>query len=102
MILDWSVPKPLFEPTFLEDTQVEVKHQWVVKQVLDETISISLCKVTYHHLFQSFQIFGDDVNIATKKEFTQIFLLNAHNVNFLIFDQREKLFQKTLFLKNRA
>ena len=35
-----------------------------------EIISISLSKVTYHHIFQSFKIFRDDVTIATKKEFT--------------------------------
>ena len=35
------------------------------KQVPKESISISLSKVTYHHIFQSFKIFGDDVNIAT-------------------------------------
>ena len=30
----------------------------------------SLSKVTYHHIFQNFKTFGDDVNIATKKELT--------------------------------
>ena len=40
----------------------------VRKKVPKGNISVSLRKVTYHHIFQSFEIFGDDVNIATKKE----------------------------------
>ena len=99
MILDRSMSKPLFQPTFLEDIQVEVKHQWVAKHAPDESISISLCKVTYYHIFQSFKTFGDDVNSARKKEFTQKIMLNIHNVNLLNFDQRERLFKKTLLLK---
>ena len=38
------------------------------KQVQKKNISISLSKVTYYHIFQSFKIFADDLNIATKKE----------------------------------
>ena len=34
------------------------------------SISINLSEVTYHHIFQSFKIFADDVNIATKKKLT--------------------------------
>ena len=30
----------------------------------------SLSRLTYHHIFQSFKIFGEDVNIATKKILT--------------------------------
>ena len=42
----------------------------MVKQVPKESISISLSKVNYHHIFQSFKIFWDNVDIATKKELT--------------------------------
>ena len=42
----------------------------MAKQVTKDSISISLSKVTYHQISQSFKIFGDDVNIATKNELT--------------------------------
>ena len=42
----------------------------MAKQVPKESISISLRKVTDHHIFKSFKIFGDNVNIATKKKLT--------------------------------
>ena len=70
MILHCSILKPLFHSTWLEDTQVEAEHHQMAKQVPKESISISLSKVTYHHIFQSFKIFADNVNIATKKELT--------------------------------
>ena len=41
-----------------------------------KSVSISLSKVTYHHIFQSLKKFGDDVNIATKKELTKKITLN--------------------------
>ena len=68
MILHCSILKPLFQHFWLEDTQVEPEHQQMEKQVQKKNISISLSKVTYYHIFQSFKIFADDANIATKKE----------------------------------
>ena len=67
MILHCSVLKQSFKPTWLEDTHVEAEHLQMGKQVPKECISISLSKVTYHHIFQSFKIFEDDVIIAAKK-----------------------------------
>ena len=67
MMLHCSTLKPLlFEPTWLEDTQIEEEHHQMAKQVPKENTITSLRKVTYHHIFQSFKIFKDDVNIATK------------------------------------
>ena len=60
--------KLLIEPTWLKDTQVKAEHHQMTKQVPKESISISLSKVTYHHIFQRCTIFNDDVNINTKKE----------------------------------
>ena len=36
----------------------------------NKSISFIFSKVTYHHIFQSFKIFEDNVNIATKQEVT--------------------------------
>ena len=68
MILHCSILKQLFQPTWLEDTQVKAEYRQMVKQIPKESISISLSKITYHHIFQSFRVLGDDVNITTKKE----------------------------------
>ena len=66
-MLHCSTLKPLlFEPTWLEGAQVEAEHHQMAKQVPKENTIISLSKVTYHHIFQGFKIFKDDVNIATK------------------------------------
>ena len=61
--------KALFQTTWLEDTQVKAEHHQRAKQVPEGSISISLSTVTYHHIFHSFKIFRDEVNIATKKAF---------------------------------
>ena len=70
MILHCSILKPLVQPIWLEDTQLEPEHHQIAKQVPKESISLCLSKVVHHHIFQSFKIFGDDLNIATKKELT--------------------------------
>ena len=62
--------KPLFQPIWVEDTQVKVELHQMVKQVPKESISMKLRKVNYHYIFQSFKIFGEDVNITTKKGLT--------------------------------
>ena len=54
----------------------------MAKQVPKESISISLSKVTNHYIFQSFKIFGDNMNIATKKELALKLMLIAQNVEF--------------------
>ena len=51
MILYCSILNPLFQPTWLEDTQVEAEHDQMAKQVPKESISISLRKITHHHIF---------------------------------------------------
>ena len=67
MVLHWSILKPLFQPTWLEDTQVEAEHHQMTKQVTIKGISISLTKVTYHHNFQSFNRVS---TFVSKKELT--------------------------------
>ena len=46
MILYCSILKPLFRPTWLEDTQVKAEHQQMAKKFLKESTTISLIKVT--------------------------------------------------------
>ena len=87
-----SILKPFFQPTWLENTQVEVEHQQMAKWVPKESISISLGKVIYHHIFQSFKIFREHVNIVTRKELPKNLCEMYKMWNFLMFDQREKLF----------
>ena len=70
MVLHCSILKQLFQPIWLEDTQFEAEHHQMAKQVRKERVSISLSKVTYHHIYQSFKIFVDDMNIVSKKELT--------------------------------
>ena len=70
MILHCSILKPLLQPTWFQDTEVEVEHHQEAKQIPKESINISLSKVTYHHIFVSFKIFEDIVNIAAKKKMT--------------------------------
>ena len=82
MILHCSILKPLFQPTWLENVQIEAQHHQKPKQVPKESIRISLSKITYHHIFQSLKIFVDDVNIATKKELTQKIMSNVKNAEF--------------------
>ena len=55
MILNCSILEPLFQPTWFNNTQVKEDHHYMAKQVLKERISISLSKVTYHYIFQSFK-----------------------------------------------
>ena len=62
--------KPLFQPIWVEGTQVKVEYHQMTKQVPKESISMKLGKVNYHYIFQSFKMFGDNVNITTKKELT--------------------------------
>ena len=73
MILHCSILKPLSQPTCFEETQVKTEHHRMVKQVPKDSISIGLSKVTYHLIFQSFKIFGDNANFAPKKELTEDF-----------------------------
>ena len=70
MILHCSNLKPLFKPTWLEYRQVEEEHNQVAKQVPKGSTSISGSKVTYHHIFQGFKKFRDDLNIVTNKKLT--------------------------------
>ena len=50
MVLHCSILKQLFQPIWLEDTQFEAEHHQMAKQVPKECVSISLSKVTYHHI----------------------------------------------------
>ena len=83
--------KPLFQSTWLEDAQVETEHHQMAKQVPKESISISLSKVKYHQIFQSFKIFGNDVNVATKKK-----------LEFPYVSSKRGTVRKSIILKKRA
>ena len=43
---------------------------WSILKPPDDKTGNKRENVTYHHIFHSFKIFRDDVNIATKKELT--------------------------------
>ena len=76
-ILHCSISNILFQPTWLEDTQVEAEHYQMAKQVLKENINISLSKITYNQIFQSLKIFGDGMNITAKMKLTEKLTLNT-------------------------
>ena len=74
MILQCSILKPLFRPTWLEDTQVKAEQHQMTRKVVKGIISISLIKVT----LPEFSNVGRRCEYCYKED--------------LIFDQREKLF----------
>ena len=86
MIFHSAILKSLIQPIWFKHKQVKAEHNQMSRQIPNESISISLSRVTYHHIFQSFKIFRDDVNITTKKELTKKIILNDRMWNFLMFD----------------
>ena len=84
---------PLFQPTWLEDTQLQADHHQIAKQVPTESISIGL---------SIRKMFRDNVNITTKKELAQKLMLNAHNVKFSCVWSKRKIVLKKIIFKKRA
>ena len=75
--ISFSILKPLFQPTWLDNRQSGAAQHQMSKQFPKECVSISLSQAKYH---QSCKILADGVNITTKKDLT-LKTLNVKSCN---------------------